>query len=97
MPKVKEYMNCAFKASGWTDEHGKNFNVPKLVGDMTAYGYNKQKELDEVTTECKTEFGADISAIDYLACLLIDEKTKTEFKMTLMVKEADFFKQKLCN
>ncbi|EAT41988.1 AAEL006406-PA [Aedes aegypti] len=97
MPKVKEYMNCAFESSGWTKDGGKKLDTSKVAQDMVPYGFNVKKELDEVTKECETEFGAETSSIDYLACLLIDEKTKTQFKTMLMMKEADFFKQNLCN
>nr|AAV90702.1 short form D7 salivary protein SD7-1 [Aedes albopictus] len=97
MPKVKDYMTCAFEASGWMPKGSNKLDTSKIAEDMTPNGFSIKNNLDEVAKECEGEFGAEISAIDYLACLLIDEKTKKEFKMTLMIKEAEFFKQNLCN
>ncbi|XP_062552433.1 uncharacterized protein LOC134217646 [Armigeres subalbatus] len=95
-PKVTEYMNCAFDGSGWTRNGGKHLDASKVATDMIPYGFNIVNEVGEVTKECEIEFGADISAIDYLSCLLIDERTKKGFRMMLMFKEAEFFKQNLC-
>uniref|UniRef100_T1E365 Putative short d7 salivary protein n=1 Tax=Psorophora albipes TaxID=869069 RepID=T1E365_9DIPT len=97
MPKMVNFMNCGLKDLGYYNEESKQLNVNKIHQDMTLLGYSKEQEMKEVVGEYKTEFVAGITALDYLSCLLIDKKTRREFKMLIMTKEADFLKQNFCS
>uniref|UniRef100_T1DIZ0 Putative short d7 salivary protein n=1 Tax=Psorophora albipes TaxID=869069 RepID=T1DIZ0_9DIPT len=97
MLKMVDFMNCGLKNLGYYNEGKKEMNVNNVLEGMTELGYSKEQEVKDVIGECKTEFGANITALDYLSCLLIDDKTRREFKMLIMTKEADFLKQNFCS
>uniref|UniRef100_T1E2J8 Putative short d7 salivary protein n=1 Tax=Psorophora albipes TaxID=869069 RepID=T1E2J8_9DIPT len=97
MPNMVNFINCGLNALGYYQEGSKELNVNKVHQDMILLGYRKEQEMQEVVGECKTEFGVGITALDYLSCLLIDKKTRREFKMLIMTKEADFLKQNFCS
>lgn len=98
MPKVKEFMNCAFSASGWTDSDGKNLNVDKLTEDLRRRG-NKVVVDDalfkQVVKECEST-KAEMSAIDYVTCLMNDKRTSRSFITTLRLREVIFYMQDHC-
>uniref|UniRef100_T1E2K6 Putative short d7 salivary protein n=1 Tax=Psorophora albipes TaxID=869069 RepID=T1E2K6_9DIPT len=91
MKNMVKFITCGLTNLGYYNQEKKDLNADKVIQDM-----GNEKEVKEVIAECKTEFGTDITALDYLSCLLIDEKTKEAFKKVILSKDANFFKQSFC-